>query len=82
MITKDIFSNVPSGILYTCADGSFGVNCNISSDICDITNPCYNGGVCSSNQTLSLGYSCQCPSGFSGDDCESDNRVCTDNTCW
>jgi len=68
--------------LYTCADGSYGVNCNISSNICDITNPCLNGGTCYLNNTLSLGYFCQCKFGFSGYDCEDDNRICKDDTCW
>jgi hypothetical protein len=75
-------AEIQISIDYICIDGSFGVYCNISSEVCDITNPCYNQAICYSNKTLSLGYYCQCVSGFSGYNCEYDNRVCTENTCW
>ncbi len=77
-----MFTTVQSTSLYTCADGSYGIYCNISSAVCDVTNPCLNEGICYSNNTLSSGYFCQCPSGFSGYDCEYDNRICTGYTCW
>ncbi len=60
----------------------YGTDCDVSSAACDITNPCLNGGVCYSDSSLSAGYFCQCPSGYSGYDCEDDDRVCTGNTCW
>jgi hypothetical protein len=81
-IQTSIFSNIQSATLYTCPDGSFGVYCNISSSACTIANPCLNGATCRSNNTLSAGYFCQCASGFSGYDCEYDDRVCTTSTCW
>lgn len=82
MTTAPISQMTVSTMVYSCADGSFGVYCNISSDSCTILTPCLNGGTCYSNAKLSLGYSCSCASGFSGDDCDVDDRVCTENTCW
>jgi len=41
-----------------------------------------NDGTCIDNDTLSLGYSCQCSTNFSGYDCEYDERICSADTCW
>ena len=34
-----------------------------------LDNPCHNGGTCINRETVER-YSCLCPSGFSGDNCE------------
>ena len=34
-----------------------------------LDNPCHNGGTCINRETAER-YSCLCPSGFSGDNCE------------
>ena len=39
-------------------------------------NPCQNGGRCQGNEERSGGYECECPSGFTGDDCEDDVNEC------
>ncbi len=69
---------------FECQNKSYiGVHCNISNDICIIAKPCRNNGICHANKSLQLKYSCQCPSDeYSGYNCENDNRVCKDNTCW
>lgn len=36
-------------------------------------NPCANGGTCFNGQ---LGYSCQCPSQFTGDTCNDGKYAC------
>jgi hypothetical protein len=69
---------------FECQNKSYiGVHCNITNDICIIAKPCLNNGTCHVNKSLQLQYSCQCPSAeYSGYNCEYDNRVCKDNTCW
>jgi len=69
---------------FECPDKDYiGVHCNITNDICIISKPCLNKGICHVNKSLRLQYSCQCPSDeYSGYNCENDNRVCKDNTCW
>ena len=43
----------------------------IFSDINDCDpDPCQNGGICNDETN---GYNCNCPSGFTGDDCETGN---------
>ena len=69
--------------LYNCPNGSYiGVYCNISSDACAMSEPCYNAALCFPNNTIPLGYYCQCPSDFAGYNCEYDERACKDSTCW
>ncbi len=59
-----------------------GINCNISSTVCDISQPCQNNGICKNVNTTLLGYICSCPSGFNGSQCQFDYRPCKPNTCW
>ncbi|XP_072038374.1 uncharacterized protein [Amphiura filiformis] len=40
--------------------------------------PCLNGGVCSPGDSSGYGYACQCPSSFSGLNCE---QLVTDDPC-
>ena len=42
--------------------------------------PCSNDGSCSA-EPLSHDYLCQCMSGFSGDNCETNIDDCVDHTC-
>lgn len=55
-----------------------GVYCNISSQPCDVLQPCENNGVC--NNTA-YGFLCICPLYFDGTRCENDRRLCQANTC-
>jgi len=41
-------------------------------------NPCKNGGKCTGNNA---GYTCQCPAGFTGKNCEQDVNECHKNPC-
>ncbi|CAF4081123.1 unnamed protein product, partial [Adineta steineri] len=63
----------------TCANGNIGLNCNVSVDLCQITNPCINNGTCVN--TLSSSYTCTCMQGFTGSHCETDIRPCKPWTC-
>jgi hypothetical protein len=60
----------------TCANQNLGSSCNISSDACALVQPCFNLATCYPNASLPLGYACSCVSGFSGVNCEVDNRAC------
>jgi len=66
----------------TCPNQSLGLSCNISSDPCSMMQPCLNLATCYQNTSVPLGYICLCVAGFSGVNCEVDNRFCTsDSTC-
>ncbi|CAF2683712.1 unnamed protein product [Rotaria sp. Silwood2] len=68
---------------FECENKNYiGNNCSIPNDICQILQPCENQGICCFNETLSLPYICKCPLGYSGYNCEHDNRICKNNTCW
>ncbi|CAF4289609.1 unnamed protein product [Rotaria sp. Silwood2] len=68
---------------YSCQDNSYiGTYCNVSSDACAMSQPCENAATCIPNNTLSLGYYCQCQSDYEGYNCQYDNRVCMESTCW
>ena len=38
-----------------------------------MVNPCQNGGNCSLSSENASGFSCQCPDGYLGDECEQQN---------
>jgi len=60
----------------TCANQNLGISCNISSNPCAMVQPCLNLATCYQNISLPLGYTCLCVSGYSGVNCEVDERVC------
>ena len=59
----------------------FGVWCTGSLNPCDFLQPCLNNGTCIKNSSIGSGYTCQCPQGIEGIDCELDRRVCQPTTC-
>lgn len=52
-----------------------GINCELNINECHPINPCLNSGTCYDNYG---GYTCQCPGGFGGQNCE---LVCKINFC-
>ncbi|XP_069039964.1 basement membrane-specific heparan sulfate proteoglycan core protein isoform X5 [Lepisosteus oculatus] len=58
-----------------CRDGFEGERCEISKDICQLQNPCQNGGRCSDNQ-------CLCPAGYTGQFCEKRESVSSPESQW
>lgn len=62
-----------------CTNGKIGPYCNISTDLCLMTQPCLNNGTC---LTVNSSFICSClPSKFSGINCEIDIRPCKSYTC-
>ena len=66
-----------SAFLCHCARGYQGPLCADREDAC-LSQPCQQGGTCltaplSSSQP---GYQCQCPSGFTGDNCQQEDLAC------
>ncbi|CAF2539151.1 unnamed protein product [Rotaria sp. Silwood2] len=59
-----------------CSNGAIGMSCNITSDKCAMTQPCMNLATCYPNVSLPLGYVCSCVLGYSGVNCDVDERVC------
>lgn len=66
--------------LYSCScpEGWTGDRCDILINKC-LSNPCRNGGTCTSLQLA--GYNCQCPYPWSGTICETNIDVCYFNPC-
>lgn len=50
-----------------CEPGWIGARCRLRKINHCLTQPCLNGGACLSRRR---GYSCRCPEGFSGEDCD------------
>ncbi|CAF1017747.1 unnamed protein product [Didymodactylos carnosus] len=65
-----------------CNSSGIGPNCNISTDACTMSHPCQNDASCFPNNTLPLYYTCNCIYGYTGYDCQNDERPCKENTCW
>lgn len=53
----------------------------MSNRACSILQPCLNNGTCH-NINSTLGYNCSCVTGFNGEICQSDDRVCRPDSCW
>ena len=50
---------------------------NDLESVCDAAVHCENGGICSEAADSVLGFTCACPSGFTGIACEIGNIVST-----
>jgi hypothetical protein len=73
--------SAPFVVNNTCSNGTFGVNCSSSENICVASQPCVNG-TCVLNGTSQFGYSCECQWGFDGPNCQYDRRPCQPFTCF
>lgn len=50
---------------------------HVSAGYCEAnSNPCMNGGVCTSNRTMWPYYECKCPIGYYGKHCDSEYSIC------
>jgi len=67
---------------FYCPGDTIGSYCNITSNACAMSQPCLNAATCYPNNQLPLGYECQCQSGYTGENCQNDERICKENTCW
>ncbi|UJR29646.1 hypothetical protein I4U23_017194 [Adineta vaga] len=83
-ISTELVQTAPASqpsILYlpTCSNGNIGLICNVTTDLCQMTNPCLNSGSCTNLSPSS--YICMCIQGFIGSNCEIDIRPCQPWTC-
>ncbi|XP_076044325.1 neurogenic locus protein delta [Oratosquilla oratoria] len=62
-----------------CDEGWGGLFCNQDLNYCTNHRPCMNGATCFNTEPGS--YSCQCPAGFSGTNCEIVNDNCANEPC-
>ncbi|NP_001158418.1 delta protein precursor [Saccoglossus kowalevskii] len=64
-----------------CYEGWGGQLCNQDLAFCTHHKPCKNGGTCSNGNSGGNLYTCTCPPGFTGTDCEVEIDDCIDNPC-
>ncbi|XP_022915301.1 neurogenic locus protein delta [Onthophagus taurus] len=62
-----------------CDEGWGGLFCNQDLNFCTNHRPCKNGGTC--RNTGQGSYTCSCPPGFNGTDCESTISGCSPSRC-
>ncbi|RXG56031.1 Neurogenic locus protein delta [Armadillidium vulgare] len=62
-----------------CQEGWGGLFCNQDLNYCTNHQPCKNGATCFN--TAPGSYSCKCPPGFNGTNCEIPNDSCALNPC-
>lgn len=62
-----------------CKEGWGGLFCNQDLNFCTNHKPCHNGGTCTNTGQGS--YTCKCPPGYTGVDCEVKIKDCTANPC-
>ncbi|XP_038597013.1 delta-like protein 4 [Tachyglossus aculeatus] len=63
----------------TCDEGWGGLFCDQDLNYCTHHTPCKNGATCSNTGQGS--YTCSCPPGFTGVDCELEVSECDSNPC-
>lgn len=68
------------GFSCNCTDRWMGLTCEKSYDICEFY-PCKNNGTCRSSVNKRE-YTCQCLSGFDGDNCELNIEDCPENKVY
>lgn len=62
-----------------CKEGWGGLFCNQDLNYCTNHRPCLNGGTCfNTGEGL---YTCQCPPGFTGSECQNETSDCSTNPC-
>ena len=59
-----------------CATGFIGARCQ-TDNMC-ASGPCLNGGICNATGTS---YTCACPTGYFGNNCESSTSMCHSAPC-
>jgi len=57
----------------TTSISAIGTRCEIATNPCQ-RNPCLNGGTCSVATTTASGYTCSCPTQFTGTNCQTRAR--------
>ncbi|KAL1131528.1 hypothetical protein AAG570_011145, partial [Ranatra chinensis] len=62
-----------------CNEGWGGLFCNQDLNYCTNHRPCRNGGTCFNTGQGS--YTCACPAGYTGTDCETKIDGCSHNPC-
>ncbi|XP_064490275.1 delta-like protein B [Ornithodoros turicata] len=62
-----------------CDEGWGGLFCNQDLNYCTNHKPCRNGGTCTNTGQGS--YTCTCPQGFAGNNCELREEPCAGNPC-
>ncbi|XP_072043884.1 uncharacterized protein [Amphiura filiformis] len=55
----------PAGFSCRCADTYYGLICDVKLSVCEVLDPCENGGVC-----IDADYSCECDPRYRGPVCQ------------
>ncbi|XP_063636066.1 cubilin-like [Cydia splendana] len=63
------------GYTCICFDGYSGALCDAHADRC-ASNPCYNGGVCRHDSSLTRGFRCECLAQYTGELCDTRVQNC------